>query len=296
MPFKLGYDLSGTVVAVGSQVPSHIHPGVAVYSRVPDSCRGTVSEYCLSTASSVAPKPLSLSHTQAASIPLVSLTALQAFDAAEAYLPGGLKGRTVYIPAALSGTGSMAVQLAKNVFGVGKVITTLSPFKLSKAESLLGPGMLDKVIDYTQQDPKTVIPKGSIDFMFDTMGLGLSSFALMKRGGIILSIKTLPFGEDLKRKVPHMPRVLVWILGLVGAFIQFWARRYGVFFRPLAMRESARDLVRLGKWIDEGKIRPVVGRVAKLGNVDNVKQGCNEVYGRKGGTGKFVVEIGEANS
>lgn len=224
-------------------------------------------------------------------MPLVALTALQAFDVAEKYLEGGLKGKTVYVPAGLSGTGSIAVQLAKNVFGAAKVITTLSPSKINKAEELLGKGVLDQVIDYTKDNPTAVIPKGSVDFIFDTMGAGLANLHLMKKGGIILSIATLPFGPDLKRKVPHMPAVLVWILNTIGAIIQFRARRYGVEFRPHFMEGSGKDLARLGEWVEQGKIRTVVGRVAKLEDLKGVRQGALEVFNAKGGTGKFVIEI-----
>jgi NADPH:quinone reductase-like Zn-dependent oxidoreductase len=292
LPFKLGYDVSGTVVAVGLEVPSHIHPGVEVYSRVPEKNRGTFSEYAVSPASATALKPASLSHIQAASLPLAALTALQAFDAADMHLEGGLNGKTVYVPGGLSGTGSIGVQLAKNVFGAAKVITTLSPAKIAKADALLGSGVLDQIIDYTKDDPSSEIPVGSVDFYFDTMGSSVSrSLPLMKEGGIITPIIGFAFGPDLKRKAPHIPTFIVWILNFIGAIFQWRASRYGVELRPHFMEESAKDLDRLTGWIEKGKIKTIVGRVTKFEDIDAVREGCWEVYNGKGGTGKFVVEI-----
>lgn len=89
--------------------------GDEVYSRVRNSYRGTIAEYTLASIATVALKPRSLSFTEAAAMPLAAQTALQALDKGERTLEGGLKGKTVYIPAGLSGTGSFAAQLAKNV-------------------------------------------------------------------------------------------------------------------------------------------------------------------------------------
>ena len=131
-----------------------------------------------------------MSFTEAASIPLAAQTALQALDKADKALPGGLKGKTVFVPAGLSGTGSFAVQLAKNVFGAGKVITTLSTGKIPKIKELLGEGSTDQIVDYTKEDVIRSIGKGSVDFMFDTMQNTLSTISVMKQGGQIVSIST----------------------------------------------------------------------------------------------------------
>ncbi|TVY82449.1 Reticulon-4-interacting protein [Lachnellula suecica] len=292
MPLKLGHDLSGTVIAVGSDVPGHFKPGTEVYSRSPEYCSGTVSEYALSTASTTALKPSSLSHIQAAAIPLASLTALQALDAADKNIDGGLKGKKVLIPGGLSGTGSIAIQLAKNVFGASKVITTLSTAKAAKAESLLGEGVVDQIIDYTKNDMAAVIPRGSVDFMFDTMGQALASLHLIKKGGMIVSVSSLPFGSDLKDLAPNMPAIIRWTLNSIGAVSKYRARRYGVDYSCLFMRPSAADLTRLSGWIEEGKLKPVVGRVTGLENLKEIREGCEEVLSGKGGTGKFVIKIG----
>lgn len=210
---------------------------------------------------------------------------------AQKHFEGGLKGKTVLIPGGLSATGSCAVQVAKNIFGAGNVITTLSPSKAAKIDTLLGKGVVDRVIDYTKEDMSTVIERGSVDFMFDTMGQALASLHLMKPGGLIVSVSSLPFGKELKTVTPDMPALVRCILNGIGVVSQWRARRYGVTYLSMFMHPSAEDLGRLGKWADEGSVKPVVGRVARLDNLQEVREGCQEILNAKGGTGKFVIEI-----
>ncbi|KIX03610.1 uncharacterized protein Z518_07163 [Rhinocladiella mackenziei CBS 650.93] len=293
-PHKLGYDVSGTIAAVGEGVASscpELKPGVEVYSRVPEECRGTASEYALSTVSATAVKPTSLSHIEAASVPLATLTTLQALDIANKNLDGGLKGKTVYIPGGLSATGSMAIQLAKNVFGVAKVITTVSTSKVVKVAELLGKDAADQIIDYTMEDPTKIITPGSVEFMYNTMNQGTTCLHLMKKGGVIVSISGAAFGPELKEIAPDMAFSLRWIMNTIGAFIQYRSQRYGVKYLRLYMRPSADDLNRLSQWFDQGLIKTVVGRVAELDDVEDVQKGCQEVFSGKGGVGKFVIEV-----
>lgn len=272
-----------------------MHPdlkqGTEVFSRVPEHCHGTVSEYVLSTVSATTPMPRTISHIEAASIPLASITSLQALDRADAALDGGLKGKTVFIPGGLSGTSSMAIQLAKNVFGVGKVITTVSTAKVSKVEQLLGKGVVDQIIDYTKEDPARVIPSESVDFMFDTMNQTTACFKIFKKGAFIVSVSGYPFGPDLKRRTPDLSFHIGCILGFLGGIMRFRTWWHGATYSYLFMQPSASDLVRLGQWIDQGLLKPVVGRVAKMDNLQEVRAGCQEVYIGKGGIGKFVIEV-----
>ncbi|KAK5043617.1 hypothetical protein LTR84_011377 [Exophiala bonariae] len=290
-PYKIGYDVSGVVIAVGPAVSSRFKPGDEVYSCVPERCRGTVSEFALSTAAATALKPKQLSHVQAGSLPLVSLTALQALDAADVELEGGLEGRTVYIPGGLSGVGTVAIQLAKNIFKVDTVITTLSPAKIAKVHEIIGHGIVDQIIDYTKNDPAKVIPKGSVDFMFDTMGGAMGALSVMKPGGMIITIASLPFGPDLRRVMPDLPVVARWAFDAVGSIAQRRASRYKVRYSYLFAHESGKDLERLADWLDQAMVRPVIGRVTCLSNLAGIKDGAQEVFDGKGGIGKFVVEV-----
>ncbi|EON65854.1 hypothetical protein W97_05096 [Coniosporium apollinis CBS 100218] len=290
-PYKIGYDLSGIVVSVGPDASSRFKPGDEVYARVPERCRGTISDFALSTASATALKPKLLSHTHAGSLPLVSLTALQALDAADAELEGGLKGKTVFIPDGLSGVGTVAIQLAKNVFGASKVITTLSPSKIAKVDEILGKGIVDQVIDYTKQEPAQTLPKGSVDSMFDTMGGAMGCLRAMKEGGVIVTVAALPFGPDMERVMSNAPVVARWALNAIGFAAQYRASRYKVKYSYLFTHERGSDLKRLGNWLDQGKVVPVVCRVSSLTDLQGVRDGCQEVLAAKGGIGKFVIEI-----
>jgi NADPH:quinone reductase-like Zn-dependent oxidoreductase len=151
---------------------------------------GSVSQYALVGETFLISKPKNLSFVEASSIPLVALTAIQMFDK----VPGGVEGKTVFVPAGrkrsypfslldqelkcyreVSGVGSVAAQMAKNVYGAGKVITTVSTKKVSMVDDLLGKGVVDETIDYTKANPGKTIPGHSIDVMMDSVGASFSS-------------------------------------------------------------------------------------------------------------------------
>ena len=77
LPLVLGHDVAGTVVRVGPRVRK-FKPGDAVYSRPDDFRIGTFAEFVAVKEDSLALKPKKLSMEEAASIPLVGLTAWQA--------------------------------------------------------------------------------------------------------------------------------------------------------------------------------------------------------------------------
>jgi NADPH:quinone reductase-like Zn-dependent oxidoreductase len=125
---------------------------------------GGLSEYARTTEPMLARKPKGISHLEAGSLGCVALTALQCLEKME--LHGGVKGKTVLITSGrkslgsdvkeifgelqlifrhqVGGVGSLACQLAKNVFGAAKVITTVSTEKVGKVDKLLGNGVVDQ--------------------------------------------------------------------------------------------------------------------------------------------------------
>lgn len=107
-PFVLGHDVAGTVVRTGAQV-RHFKPGDAVYSRPDDFRMGTFAEYVAIKEASLAIKPDNITMEEAASLPLVGLTAWQA-RVEKAKLK---KGQKVFIQAGSGGVGTFAIQLAK---------------------------------------------------------------------------------------------------------------------------------------------------------------------------------------
>ncbi|EPS28751.1 hypothetical protein PDE_03697 [Penicillium oxalicum 114-2] len=294
-PYKIGYDCAGTVVQVGSQV-SRVKVGDEVYTRLPECHRGAWSELAKTTEDFVALKPLSLSMEDAASIPLAAMTALQALRR----YSGDLAGKTVFVPAGLSGTGLFACQLAKKIFNAGKVITTVSTAKVARVNEFLGEGVVDEIIDYTKSDPKSVIAPQSVDFLFDTMGDSMNYLSLMRPTGAIVTISILTSGDVLQNSglmrrspdkndratVPFPVRVT---LNMLDRIRTFRASRYGVEYSAIFLEPNAQDLDSLQEWIDAGKLRTVVGTTVSVKDVEAVRQACQVVYDSKGGIGKSVI-------
>jgi len=187
LPLTLGWDVSGQIEMVGSQV-RHLNIGDEVYS-CPDITRnGAYAEYIAVRASEVASKPKSIDHDHSASIPLAALTAWQSlFDAAHL-----TKGQKVLVHAAAGGVGSFAVQLAK--WKGAYVIGTAS----ERNREFLKQIGADEVIDYTATKFENVV--GEIDVVFDTIGGDTQerSWAVLKAGGVLVSITTAPSEDRAK--------------------------------------------------------------------------------------------------
>ncbi|KAL3467175.1 chaperonin 10-like protein [Aspergillus heterothallicus] len=293
-PYKIGYDAAGTVTEIGNRV-TRFRVGDAVYVRLPESHRGSWAEYAVCPERYIALKPPSLSFEDAASIPLAATTAFQALKKYE----GGLAGKTVFVPAGLGGTGLFACQLAKHVFGAGKVITTVSTAKVARVPELLGEGTVDQIIDYKTTPPTSAIPHGSIDLLFDTTGDAMPYLCLMRpQTGHIVSISTSPSGTQLQNsgvmRLPHRPTIPLiprMVLNGMDAVRRLRAWRYGVRYEYMFLEPSGGDLEVLGKVLEEGRVRSVVGRVVELRDVEEVRRACRVVYDGAGGLGKVVIRV-----
>jgi NADPH:quinone reductase-like Zn-dependent oxidoreductase len=263
-----------------------------VFTRVPDRYCGTFAQFCLSTSSATALKPTSVSFSDAAAIPLAGLTALQAIRRAESEIVNGLTGKIAFVPGGLSGTGSFAVQLIRNVFGAEKVITTLSPSKILKAKELWAAGGGDLVyVDYTTEAAKMIVGEKQVDFMFDTMASAMASLPLIRPGGVIVTVSKMPVGDVMKSRLEGTPWIMVALLNFINRMNTWRASRYNVKYSYLWMKPDREGLEDLAGWVDSGKVKPVVGRTARLEDLKDVIEGCEEVLRGKGGLGKFVIEI-----
>src|SRR2546428_714481 len=146
LPVILGNDVAGVVVRVGSRV-RRFKPGDEVYAR-PDLDRiGTFAEFISMNEDAVAIKPKTLTMEEAASIPLVGLTAWQGLIE-RANLK---KGQKVLIQAGSGGVGTFAIQLAKHLGAI--VATTTSTANLDLVKRLGA----DIVIDYRKDDFETIL-------------------------------------------------------------------------------------------------------------------------------------------
>src|SRR5438105_14012329 len=175
-PLILGNDLAGDVVAVGPGV-TKCKVGDAIYSRLDKDRIGAVAEYALVRESAAAKKPARLDYVQAASLPLVGLTAWQALiDLAQ------LKaGQKILIHAGSGGVGTFAIQLARHLGA--QVATTASARNHASLKSLGADG----VIEYTPTRFEEVAKDQ--DVIFDTQAgeTLLRSFEAGKSGGVVVT-------------------------------------------------------------------------------------------------------------
>lgn len=181
----VGWDVSGTVEAVGPGVTLHA-PGDEVYG-MPHFPRqaGGYAEYVSAPARHFAAKPAALDHVQAAALPLAALTAWQALvDTA-----GVSAGQRVLVHAAAGGVGHLAVQIAKARGAY--VIGTASAGK----HALLRELGADEVIDYRTTDFEDAV--ADVDVVIDAVGGDYTrrSLKVLKAGGHLV---TLP-GPDSSR-------------------------------------------------------------------------------------------------
>ena len=227
MPLTLGWDMSGVVEQVGAEV-THLSVGDEVYSR-PDIARdGSYAEYMVVRASEVAAKPETLSHNEAAAVPLAGLTAWQAlFDHAQLK-----QGERVLVHAGAGGVGSFAIQFAK--WAGAHVIATAS----SANEALIRDLGADEFVDYRSQRFEEVLAK--VDVVLDTIGgdTQARSIQLLNSGGRLFSVVAAPDEASLAA------------VGATG----------GIFM----VQPSSKDLGHIAKLIDDGTVRVLIDSVFPL--------------------------------
>ncbi|QNE74267.1 zinc-binding dehydrogenase [Streptomyces finlayi] len=177
-PIRLGWDVSGTVEAVGLGVTMY-RPGDEVFGmpRLPQPA-GAYADYLTSPARHLARKPRSLSHVEAAALPVAALTGLQSLVDTAALRPG----QRVLVHAAAGGVGHLAVQIAKSLGAY--VIGTASAAKHDFVRSMGA----DEVIDYTTADFASAAR--DIDVVIDTIGgeYGPRSLRTLRPSGMVVSL------------------------------------------------------------------------------------------------------------
>ena len=247
-PFTLGHDVAGVVTKVGSKV-SKFKVGDAVYARPADHRIGTFAEFISINENDVAMKPGNLSMEEAASIPLVGLTAWQAL-VEKADLK---KGQKVFIQAGSGGVGTFAIQLAKHLGAT--VATTTSTANIDLVKSLGA----DIVIDYKKEDFETILQGYDIVLNSQDTKTLEKSLRILKPGGKVISISGPPdpaFGQEINANW-----VLKIALKFLSAGIRKKAERLGVNFSFLFMRAQGEQLSQITKLIESGIIKPVMDKV-----------------------------------
>ena len=273
-PFILGHDLAGVV----SHVVSAVTPfavGDEVYGRPRDGRIGTFAQRIAVHEDDLATKPGSLSMAEAASVPLVALTAWQAL-VERAHLQPGQK---VLIHAGSGGVGTYAIQLAKHL-GATVAPTTGT----GNVEWVRGLGA-DIVIDYRTQDFETVAR--NFDVVLDSQGKDTlaKSLRILKPGGIAIGIAGPPDPDFARQQGLGLPLRLV--MGLLSWKTRQAARRQGARYSFLFMRASGAQLCEITKLIDSGVLRPIVDRTYPF---DQAAQALAHVEGGRA-KGKVVITM-----
>jgi NADPH:quinone reductase-like Zn-dependent oxidoreductase len=248
LPLILGHDIAGIVVRVGSRV-RRFKPGDEVYARPADGRIGAFAELIAIKEDDVAIKPKALTMEEAASIPLVGLTAWQALIE-RANLT---RGQKLLIHAGSGGVGTFAIQLAKHVGAT--VATTTSTANADLVRSL----GTDIAIDYKKEDFADVLR--DYDLVLNSLDKVTleKSLRVLKPGGQLISISGPP-DAAFARSI-GASWVLRMIMGFLSYGIRSKAKRRQAHYSFLFMRANGDQLSEITSLIDAGAIRPVVDRV-----------------------------------
>lgn len=247
-PFILGHDLAGTVVRAGANV-RQFKTGDEVYARPRDGRAGTFAELIAVDAADLARKPSSLSMEQAASIPLVGLTAWQALVEVGKVRPG----QKVFVQAGSGGVGTFAIQLAKHL---GATVATTTGAANAELVKSLG---ADVVIDYKTQDFEQVLSGYDLVLNSQDAKTLAKSLNVLKPGGKLISISgppDLPFAKSLRLNL-----FLRFVMRMLSRGILKKSKSRGVDYSFLFMRAEGQQLGEISKLIESGVIRPVIDKV-----------------------------------
>jgi len=273
LPAVMGSDLAGTVVETGSQV-TRFRVGDAVYASLFDMNKGSLSEYAAVPESVAALKPESLSFTEAASLPMVALTAWQAFART-----GVRAGQKVFIPAGSGGIGTVAIQLARHLGA--SVATTTSTGNIGLVKSLGA----QQIIDYKSQHFEKML--SDYDMVLGTVrGDGIEkALQILKPGGQLISLVgplDLPFARQ--RKVNPVMKALFW---LMSRKINGLARHRQVKYAFHFVHPDGARLAEIAALVDAGKLTAVIDRVFTFDETLNALSYLKAGHAK----GKVVVEF-----
>jgi alcohol dehydrogenase len=247
-PFILGHDVAGIVTQVGRGV-RQFKVGDEVYSRPDDLRIGTFAEFIAIKESSLALKPKNLTMEEAASIPLVALTAWQAL-VEKAQLK---KGQKVFIQAGSGGVGTFAIQLAKHLGAT--VATTTSAGNMAWVKALGA----DVVIDYKKEDFEQVLSGYDVVLNSQDSKTLAKSMHVLKPNGQLITISGPAdplFAEEI-----NAPWFVKQVIRLLSLGTRRLSKRLQVDFSFLFMKANGSQLKQITSLIESGVIHPVVDKV-----------------------------------
>ncbi|KAK7266108.1 hypothetical protein RIF29_18748 [Crotalaria pallida] len=182
LPTVPGYDVAGVVVKVGGQVKK-FKIGDEVYGDINENpidnvkAIGTLAEYTAAEEKVLAHKPSNLSFVEAASLPLVIITAYQGLERL-----GFSAGKSILVLGGAGGVGTLVIQLAKHIFGASKIAATASTTKLELLREL----GTDIPIDYTKENFEELQEK--FDLVYDAVGQSDRALKAVSEGGKVVTV------------------------------------------------------------------------------------------------------------
>jgi NADPH:quinone reductase-like Zn-dependent oxidoreductase len=256
---RLGADLAGRVVAVGSGV-TEFQPGDAVYGGVDAFTSGAFAEYAAAPVKALAPMPAGLTFAEAAALPVAALTALQGLRDAGKIQPG----QRVLINGASGGVGTFAVQIAK-AFGA-EVTAVCSTRNVEQARALGA----DHEIDYTQTD----FTQSGQQYDLILAANGYHTLAEYKRTLAPGGIYVMAGG-----KTKQIFDVMLW---------GWWhSRGSDKKLTNVSAHVTAPDLRVLNELVEAGKIKPAIDRYYPLHQTADALRYLGEGHAR----GKIVITV-----
>jgi NADPH:quinone reductase-like Zn-dependent oxidoreductase len=229
----LGADVAGVVESVGAKV-MRFKPGDAVFG----TARGAFAQYACARETHLARTPEGVSFEQAAALPIAGVTALQALRERARVLPE----QSVLINGAAGGVGTFAVQIGKIL---GAQVTAVCSSRNIELVQSIG---ADFVIDYTREDFTRSLER--YDVIFDLVGnRKLKELRrVLRPKGVYVGCG----GGGPERGSGELLRGMLWAM-LAKPFV---SQR----LTSVLARINSDDLITLGAWVAEGKLRPVLDR------------------------------------
>ena len=273
-PLVLGNDLSGVVADVGARV-TRFKKGDAVYARLDSDRIGAFADFTAVREGAAALKPANVTFEEAASLPLVALTAWQAL------VEIGKLGanQRVLVHAGSGGVGSVAIQLARHLGAT--VFTTVGPRNVDLVKRLGA----DVAIDYRSERFEDVAK--DCDVVLDSAGGDtlVRAFECVKPGGVVVSIGGTPSAAFARRW--GLNPLIVLAIRVMSRKATAAARRHNARYEYLFMRADGEQLREITRLVEGGVIRPLVDKVFPLQQVREAL-----AYSESGrATGKVVITV-----
>jgi len=233
-------------------------PGDRVFFRSQSDRVGAFALFFAIHEDTVALVSQGMSFTDAASLPLVGLTAWQALTEKAEVKPGD----RVLIHAGSGGVGSLAVQMAHH----------LGAYVIVTASGKNADFVRDEVIDY--RTPRFEEHVSDLDMVFDPIGGPQlkRSISVTKPGGVVVAISTDPTPQLAKEQ--ELNPVLRLLFGAISLSTRRAAKKAGVRYEFLLMHPSGEQLTHLAKLCEDGVLKPLVGRTINYVDIPHELKTC----------------------